>query len=365
MRIIKQYLLISSLLFALVVHQSMAQDTGKLIFDETEFDFGEIKEEDGPVTHEFFFKNDGNAPVIVSRVKASCGCTTPGWTKEPVAPGERGSVKAQFNPRNRPGNFRKTLTVTHNGEGVTTRVYIKGKVIPRVKTIEELMPHAMGDIRLKGKTVNFGRITTEKTLNKAFEVYNGGTDTIFFKKDYKAPKHISLTFPEKLLPKSKEKIDVAYDPRFEDNLGLNNDGIEFYTNEAENGAKQINVMATISEYFPPMTEEEKANAPQLLIGDRMKDLGSVAKGEKVEESFILQNDGGEKLNIRKVESNCTCLVAELEDYDIIPGGATKLKITFDATTRRGRQTKSVTIYSNDPEDPTQIVTVVATIASGQ
>ena len=90
---------------------SNAQQQEKLKFDERNYKFGSVKEEDGPVTHEFQFTNTSNDTIVVKGVKASCGCTTPGWSKDAVLPGEKGFVQARYNPRNRPGRFKKSLTV--------------------------------------------------------------------------------------------------------------------------------------------------------------------------------------------------------------------------------------------------------------
>ena len=77
---------------------------------------------------EFTFTNNGNEPLILSNVKASCGCTTPSWTKEPIMPGQTGTIKVSYNTRNI-GSFNKTITVTSNAIN-TPRVVlkIKGKV---------------------------------------------------------------------------------------------------------------------------------------------------------------------------------------------------------------------------------------------
>ena len=97
-------------------------------FSETNFDFGEIVE--GSVaTHEFTFTNVGNQPLILSSVKASCGCTTPSWTKEPIMPGKSGHVTASYNSKNRPGGFHKSITVTTNADKPTQVLYIKGTAI--------------------------------------------------------------------------------------------------------------------------------------------------------------------------------------------------------------------------------------------
>ena len=63
---------------------------------ETSFDFGTIKEANGNVSHVFKIKNTGDAPLVLTRVIASCGCTTPEWTKEPIAPGKTGDIKITY-----------------------------------------------------------------------------------------------------------------------------------------------------------------------------------------------------------------------------------------------------------------------------
>jgi hypothetical protein len=92
----------------------------------TNFDFGKIKQ-GVPVTHEFKFTNKGKAPLIITNVQASCGCTSPGWTREAVPPGGEGYVKATFNAAN-PGIFNKTVTVTANIESGFVTLSFKGEV---------------------------------------------------------------------------------------------------------------------------------------------------------------------------------------------------------------------------------------------
>jgi hypothetical protein len=94
-------------------------------FDKTEHDFGKLVE--GPqATTEFKVKNISNEPLTISNVQASCGCTVPSWTKEPIAPGATGTIKAIYNTQGRPGNFTKTLTVT-TSKG-TKMLNLKGNV---------------------------------------------------------------------------------------------------------------------------------------------------------------------------------------------------------------------------------------------
>lgn len=100
----------------------------KLIFKEETYGFGEIPE--GPqVTHEFKFTNTGKEPLILSNVKASCGCTTPSWPKEPILPGKDAVILVTYNTQGRPGPFTKSITITSNADTPTKIIFIKGEVV--------------------------------------------------------------------------------------------------------------------------------------------------------------------------------------------------------------------------------------------
>lgn len=92
----------------------------------TVHDFGKIAL-NKPVTHEFRFKNSGNSPLIISSVQASCGCTVTDYSKDPIAPGAEGFVKATYNAA-KSGIFTKTVTVNANSGESVVRLMIKGEV---------------------------------------------------------------------------------------------------------------------------------------------------------------------------------------------------------------------------------------------
>ncbi len=131
LNVMKRFMfLIFAVAFAGIIY---AQQEGPAIsWKATVHDFGTFKEEAGIQTATFEFVNTGNAPLYLTNVKASCGCTTPEWSKEPIQPGGKGYVKAAYNPANRPGKFNKSITVTTNETTQPTSVlYIKGEVIPK------------------------------------------------------------------------------------------------------------------------------------------------------------------------------------------------------------------------------------------
>jgi hypothetical protein len=96
-------------------------------WETTVYDFGKIAK-NKPVTAEFKFTNSGKVPLTLSNVQASCGCTTPDWTKEPVAPGKSGFIKATYNAA-ATGPFSKSVTITANVESGQQILTIKGEVV--------------------------------------------------------------------------------------------------------------------------------------------------------------------------------------------------------------------------------------------
>ena len=96
-------------------------------FDQTEYDFGTILEGE-KITGTFKITNAGKVDLLITDVKPSCGCTTPDWTKEPIAPGATGDIKFEFNSAGRVGIQNKTITVKSNAEKATEIIRIKGTV---------------------------------------------------------------------------------------------------------------------------------------------------------------------------------------------------------------------------------------------
>jgi hypothetical protein len=100
----------------------------KIVFESVNHDFSIITV-GGDGNCVFKFMNDGTAPLILTNVQASCGCTTPSWTREPVMPGVGGEIKVHYDT-NRLGTFSKTITVTSNAENSPVMLRISGEVKP-------------------------------------------------------------------------------------------------------------------------------------------------------------------------------------------------------------------------------------------
>ena len=86
-------------------------DKASISFGEKVYNFGNIREDGGPVSCEFEFVNTGSSNLVVISATAECGCTTPEFPKQPIAPGKKGKIKVTYNPLGRPGGFDKVVTV--------------------------------------------------------------------------------------------------------------------------------------------------------------------------------------------------------------------------------------------------------------
>lgn len=104
---------------------------GEIKFKETTYDFGFIKEDGGPVSHEFQFENTGDGVLVITSARAECGCTKPEFPDEGIAPGKTGVIKVTYNPLGRPGGFTKVVTVRTNGSPSKINLKIRGTVNPK------------------------------------------------------------------------------------------------------------------------------------------------------------------------------------------------------------------------------------------
>lgn len=91
------------------------------------YDFGKIPQ-GIPATAKYEFINTGKEALIITDVQRTCGCTNTDWTKEPIAPGQKGYISAVYNAANE-GGFTKSITVLSNASTPSVKLTFKGTVI--------------------------------------------------------------------------------------------------------------------------------------------------------------------------------------------------------------------------------------------
>ena len=122
--IMKKFMLSTLLLICGIM---VASAQAEIKFDKTTHNFGKFSESSPVVTCTFTFTNTGDKPLIINQAVASCGCTVPEYTKDPIQPGDKGTIKVTYNGTGKfPGHFKKSITVRTNGKVEMTRLYVEG-----------------------------------------------------------------------------------------------------------------------------------------------------------------------------------------------------------------------------------------------
>lgn len=330
-----------------------------ITFTKTTHDFGRINEADGRVTTIFEFKNEGMEPLVLSNVRASCGCTTPKWTKTPVEPGQTGSISVTYNPNGRPGKFQKSITVTSNAEQPTVKLYIKGEVIPKAAKQVNKYPVKMGDLSLNANTINYGTIYKGNNQTKALsytnttdqdltiEVLTADSDPIIaqasltpIKKGQEGEIHINLD-----AAKGKH-----YGPQ------------TFYVYVVVNGKKQltdeykITLSANVEEDFSKLTPQEKQNAPIVEVQKKF-DLGEIQAGKKTKKSFTFRNAGINPLYVRAIINQSEQMFrASASKTTLKSGKQASIAIELNGmdgneSLKPGEYNRMITLMTNDPVNP--------------
>ncbi|MDW7690310.1 DUF1573 domain-containing protein [Flammeovirgaceae bacterium SG7u.111] len=124
-------IVLSLFLGLVMVLPTLAQDAegASIKFAVSEHDFGDVKQGE-KVTHVFSFTNEGKAPLLISNIVTTCGCTAPSYPKEPIMSNETGEVTIVFNTQGKMGIQNKIITVYTNGTEPQVRIKIKANVVP-------------------------------------------------------------------------------------------------------------------------------------------------------------------------------------------------------------------------------------------
>lgn len=322
----------------------------KIIFNTTEFDLGEIDESQGKVSYEYVFSNDGNLPLVLNSVQPSCGCTTPEWTKEPVAPGKLGSINVKFDPKGRPGPFTKSITVNSNAETGTVVLKIKGYVKGVNMSLSEYK-YTIGDLKLQNTHASFGQVIKGNVQKKSILVANGSSDAPIIISFKNIPAYISVSVePVLLKPGESGSIQVEFNSNKLDDWDYVVDRLELIVNNNKLPDNIFTVSAVVKEDFSKLTAEDLAKAPKISFTTDKINFGTIQHNQKVEYEYTLVNNGATDLIIRKIRASCGCTVVQPAKNIIPPEQSTSIKTIFDSSGKSGEQKYAITVISNDPKN---------------
>jgi hypothetical protein len=236
---------------------------GVLVVEKETHDFGTIAE-GTQATHEFKLKNTGNQPVVISNVQASCGCTTPAWTKEPILPGKTGMVKAVYNSEGRPGSFNKSITVTSNATTPTLILFIKGVVTSKSDAKSSISPEQRLNapkLVLTKTAYDFGKLEKGQKATAKIAFTNTGKSDLVIEGVQSSCNCVANESVTKVVkPGEQGVLELTYTPLL---LNDRSDIVKIITNDLASTESKITLKAKVVESLASnnMLKESQAAVP--------------------------------------------------------------------------------------------------------
>jgi len=349
---------ISLLLAGLLLFCGLAgAQNEKISFNETEHDFGVIGEKDGYAIFDFIVTNNSKESILISRVQASCGCTTPSWTKEPIEPGKTGIISVSYNPLGRVAPFAKSITVFFN-QLSPAYLKIKGQVVQsdalkKKLSPEEEYPVAIGSYLLKTKELSFGQVNSKGAKNIRLEVFNN-SDKPITQKVLKSPKYMTVTFNPAVIPaKTAAIMDVNLNAQDEKLFGNLSGEIALLINETR---QSFPYSATVVDDFSQWTATKKASAGKININVSEINFGNLRSGNT--RTLKLSNSGKSALTVRAIQSSNPSITVSKTHFAVNPGEIVDVKVNIDKNIQ-SKLNSTLSIISDDPSAPVLEIAVLA------
>lgn len=360
--------IVLALVGVLFVFAVNAQNGAQITADVLTHNFGTISEADGPAIHVFKVTNTGTAPLVITRITASCGCAQPEWSKEPIAPGSTGEVTITFNPQGRPGPFHKTISIYSNGKKGTYTLAIRGNVTP--KPIQPILvyPYSIGELKLTTKTVLFSSLRPNETLGERISVINEGDTPVSIQLG-KTPNYVlAEVHPLTIEPGKTGEISLLMDGRSIKRKGriAMELPITIHDGNKEESSGTIQVAANLIDNFSKLSPSEKDKAPvaelsTLVEFGQITEKGSILPlmGGKVSATFEITNTGKSPLLIYSVTSDDDRLDISGGKKELKPGAKATFKISVRPKDVKAKMEALVNVVCNDPNGPVRLIKVTA------
>lgn len=203
---------VSKALLDSIANPATAKGADAMRFEKAHIDAGRIGEDDAPSEYIYRWHNEGDKPLVISRVQTTCGCASPSYGKEPVRPGGEGSVTITYHPKGHPGSFqRKIFVFTQLSDKQPTAVleltgHVSGSIMPTGD-----YPYAMGGLLLKQQRV---RISGNRLQTERIECLNASGKPLRIRADDRLlPAYVAFACdPQTIQPGKTADLVIRFDP---------------------------------------------------------------------------------------------------------------------------------------------------------
>lgn len=315
--------------------------------------FGQI-EWKRPVTVEYTITNSGNQPLVLTNVTTSCACSVAEWTKEPIAPGAKGTVKASFDAKAL-GRFEKSVGIYSNA--TPNLVYLKftGEVVQEVKDYTKTLPYAIGNIRMDCDEFAFPDVYHGQKSSLTFNIANL-SDRPYEPVLMHLPPYLKMEAEPKVLLKGKKgTVKLTLDASQLKDYGLTQTSVYLsrFAGDKVSEDNEIPVSAILLPDFSRMTAADSLNAPAMRISETDIDLSvPLIKKKKASYDILIANAGKTPLIISKLQVFNSSVGVSLKKTVLPPDGMTKLKVTIrKRDVGNKKHHLRILMITNDPMRP--------------
>ena len=358
----------------LIVAQNTSDEAKAPVFSpvETSYDFGTIGENDGFAQHIFKFKNTGTAPLVISNITASCGCTQPEWSKVPVEPGKEGFIIISYNPKGRIGPINKIAVVYTNEENGFKRHHltILGEVVEKPSDPNVDFQKMSGGMDVEKNNLAFKVFSNTNVNRIATYIKNRNTETVYFSWE-NVPEYMSVQAPDSLKADWPGEIVFHIDgPKTAEKRGRITEKCTWMIKNSQGkilGKEQFNITINYLDDFSKLTPLQKVSSPVLNIKTTLLDFGTVKKatlglfGGKANKPIVLTNTGKSDLIIHSMngEDNRVRL-PDLKGKTIKAGESFTVNATVLAKEFKSENLDTeIYVVCNDPKGPVRRIKVTA------
>lgn len=346
----RYFVLICICFFALQMHSQT------ISFNKIMHDYGLLYDHVQQAESMFVFTNIGDKPLIITKVKPSCGCTSSNYTKDSIPPGGQGYITIAFHPKGYSGFFTKTIQVFSNSNvNQVQTLTIQGTVKKQNSEIENTYPYEMDFIRCKNPSINFNKVDFKTPVTDTVYVYNMQDTAVTLQFPHYPPAYKVEVYPQNmLLPNSHGIIIVHFDPQIRGVWGNFYDKIYIGFQGRENHFRQrITISGYIYEDFSKLSKKELKHAPVLKFEQTDYTFDTVMQNSIVKHTFTFKNAGKSTLYIRNVKTGCGCTAGELSKKEFAKGERGSIEVTFNTQGKSNFVYQQIIITSNDPKNPDQ------------
>lgn len=330
-----------------------------IVFDEPHWDFGTIREADGPVVHRFTARNRGDRPEVIVSATSTCACTVAEFPRRPILPGEEALIAVTFDPRGRAGSVSRRLAVFTSDAATPTELRISGRVIGREKSPEELYPvDCGGGLRLEDNFHAFALIPNGRTTTASVGCINLSAQHIDLElRPLRSSGLLQLDYPRRLPPGAEGEIVFSYDLRTE---------APCYGTLRELLAVFIDGRQTPVEIFlhgfavdaPPAAEEKSA---RWELNKNIINFGSLNRPhEPAEQRLVVANRGSAPLVIRAVEAPEGVECSLRPGDTVAPGRQREVVVRLTGQDDAALLRERLVLIANDPLRPVMSLRLTAT-----